>query len=244
MRILLAAVLLVQAAPAQSETDKMEAALKKIGDRTYRILLQGKEAGTCSLKTRIEKEGERSVAVFEDRYSLALEEHKIAILWTQKASLDRLRLISARHTTDLSGRKTEWVVAMEGKKAFIERGGKKETVEVSDGTIGEAAMIRLVCVAEQKEGAAFTADVISSEEHQFQPGHSFKCLGKESVDIGGKKVEAFKWENKGEWKSTRKVDGQEVPTTTTIENTFWVSPEGHLVRSMGSGGSELVLDSK
>ena len=244
MKFLLTAILLVQAAPAQSPADKLEAALKKFGDRNYRILLDGKDAGICSLKTRIEKEGGKSVAVFEDQFAMALEEQKLVMTWTQKASTDRLQLISAKHTTDLSGRKSEWILQVEGKKALIESDGKKETVEIGVGAIGEAGMVRLVCAAEQKEGASFTADVMSGVANQFQPGHSFKCVGKESLDIGGKKLDTFKWENKGEWKSTVTVDGQEVPNSTSVQNTFWVSPDGYLVRSLGNGRSELILDAK
>lgn len=243
MRALLAAILLVPF-QAQSEADKLEAALKKFGDRSYLLLVNGKKVGTLTLKTRIEKEGGRSVAVFEDRFAMTLEGVEMVLAVTEKASTQGLRLISAKRTTKEGGKEVDWTVSVEGTKASLQSGGRKQTLDVTEATIGEQAMVRLVCVAEQKEGVAFAVDVMSGVDDQLQRAHSFRCLGKEQVEIGGKKFDAFKWENKGEWKIVRKVGDEEVPGSTSVNNTFWVSPDGYLLRSTGAGASEFVLDAK
>jgi len=175
---------------------------------------------------------------------MTIEGTEMILTVTEKASTDRLRLISAKRTTKEGGKEVDWILSVEGKKASLQSGGRKETIEVTEGTIGEHTVVRLVCAAEQKEGATFTADVLSGMEDQLQSGHSFRCLGKEQVEIGGKKFDAFKWENKGEWKVTRKIDDKEFPTSTRVDNTFWVSPDGYLLRSTGAGASEFVLDAK
>ena len=45
MRLILAAVLLLQAAPIQSEADKLEAALKRFGNRTYAMIVSARRPG-------------------------------------------------------------------------------------------------------------------------------------------------------------------------------------------------------
>ena len=59
MRMILAALLLAQAAPAQSEADKLEAALKKFGNRTYGMFVSNAKAGQLTMKTRVETEAAR-----------------------------------------------------------------------------------------------------------------------------------------------------------------------------------------
>jgi hypothetical protein len=39
-------MLLILAAPAQSEAEKLEAALKRFGERNYKIFKDGKESGS------------------------------------------------------------------------------------------------------------------------------------------------------------------------------------------------------
>ena len=229
---------------AQAQEGKYEAALKKFGDRSFLLLVNGEKAGTLTLKTRIEREGGRSVAVFEDRFVMAIKGEESILTVTEKASTDRLRLISAKRTTKEGGKEVDWILSVEGKKASLQSGGRKETIDITEGTIGEQAVVRLVCAADQKEGVTFTADVLSGVEDQLQRGHSFRCLGKEQVEIGGKKFDAFKWENKGEWKTIRKVGDEDVPGSTSVDNTFWVSPDGYLLRYAGAGGAEMILDAK
>jgi len=245
MRWLLLSTLLVQSATAQSEADKLEAALTKFGDRNYRVKFGNKESGNMSLRTRIEKEGDRNIVVFEDRFAANLKGQELVLTATEKASLDRLRLISTKRITKDNGKEVQWTVSVEGKKATLQSPDQKQTIEVSERTIGEQAVVRGICAAEQKEGVTFTADVMSGIEDQLQRDHTFRCLGKELLEIGGKKVGAFKWQHKGEWTVPRKVDDEDVAVTTEVDNVYWISPDGYLLRQTSNGGrTEIILDVK
>ena len=238
MRFALATLILLQAAPVQSEADKLEAALKKFGNRTYRILIEGEQVGTCSLKTRIDKEGARPVAVCEDRFSVTMGGEEVTMTTTERASLDRLRLVSSKMIGKVGGKETPVTIAVDGRKATMTFEDRTPIFDITDATVGEQAVIRLVCAAEQKEGAEFKVDVLNMTTGTFQPGHAFKCVAKEQIEIGGKKVDAFKWEQKGEW-----GDGKPPTSKTTVHNVYWVSPDGYLLRNVGRGG-EIVLDAK
>jgi len=242
MRLILLAALLLQAAPAQSDADKMEAALKKFGERTYSIMMEGKKIGTAVLRTRMEKEKGRTVAIFEDQITIG--EGEMALKMKETASLDRLRLLGAEGSTKEGDKNEKVSVTVDGKKAKITGRDPEIVVELTDAAVGEHGMLRMLCAAEQKVGASFKLDVLSLTAEELQPGHAFTCVAKEQIEIGGKKVDAFKWANKGEWKKTRKVGDQEVPATTTVDNTFWVSPDGYVLRSMNPEGMEVVLDAK
>src|SRR6266850_5474002 len=109
MRALLAAILLLQAAPAQSEADKLEAALKRFGDRSYLILANGEKLGTSTLKTRVEKVDGRSVAVLEDAFKIDAGGDTGFMRTLEKAMLDRLRLISTSQTGKGDGMEKERV---------------------------------------------------------------------------------------------------------------------------------------
>jgi hypothetical protein len=243
MRFLLAAILLVQAAPAQSEADKLEAALKRMGECTYRMVQGGEVIGTMTLKTRFEKVGDRKVAIFEDHATVKFGDKDFGMSLTERASLDGLRLISSIRTGNRPDGKFEWGITVKDGKVTTTVEDRTETFDVTKATTGEQAAMRLVCLAEQKVGASFKADVVTLVAERLDPDHAFRCVAQETVDIDGQKVESFKWEQKGEWNITRKIGGREVPATASINNAYWVAPEGHLVR-FSQGGMDFTLVSK
>jgi len=244
MQMMFAVMLLIQAAPAQSEADKLEAALKKFGDRSYLILEKGEKIGAVTLRTRVEKEGGRSVAVFEDRITHTMNGREFTLTMTEEASTDRLRLLSSRKTVKGDDKEEHWSISVAEAKALMKVEGREQTIEITDVTIGEEGVMRLVCAAEQKEGSSFKTDVLSMTAERLETGHDFKCLGKEQVEINGRKFDAFKWEQKGEWKFTRKIGDQEVPGTSRVNHTYWVSPDGYLLRVSYGSRMEVVLDAK
>ena len=61
----------------------------------------------------------------------------------------------------------------------------------------------------------------------------------DTIEIDGKKVEAYRWVDKREGKSV--LSGEPIPYK--VENTYWVMAEGSLVK-FKSGPLEMVLESK
>ncbi|HKS17396.1 MAG TPA: hypothetical protein VJU16_08800 [Planctomycetota bacterium] len=228
MRFLLAGMILVQAAPAQSEADKLEAALKKFGNRTYQFLVEGKKVGTRTLKTAIIEETDRKVAVFEVKDTAGGKQTGTVV---ENADLRGLRLLYVKVTTSMKTKGDENTLTVEGLKATM-RLPKVEPmiIDVTAKTIGEEALLRLVCAAEQKEGAVLKFDLLTWGIPQVEEGRTLKCEGKTQVEIGGKKFDAYLW------------TGKDPVLDSTYK--YWVSPEGYLLRWFESDKIEYVLESK
>src|SRR5258705_177928 len=96
MRMLMAAILLLQAGPVQSEADKAEAALKKFGERNYKILQDGQESGSMTLRAGVEKEGDRKVAMIEVGLTAAIKDFTVSLKFTERSTLEGFRLTSAK----------------------------------------------------------------------------------------------------------------------------------------------------
>jgi hypothetical protein len=233
MRVIVASVLLLQAASAQSEADKLEAALKKFGDRTYGMYVSGKKAGLLKMKTSFETENGRRIAVFEDSMIEPATGGKVTGTVTEKASLDRLRVSSLRWVTLQDGRKTVDTISVEGSKATVRSEGARKTLDVPDGTMGELGLLRRLCAKEQAKGASFTVDILSHATQDLQ-SRELKCDGDVEIEIAGKKQACFRWSEQT----------QEGKPGAQVKNTYWVSPAGHLLKYIGLGGVEYVLESK
>lgn len=227
MRFIFAGLLLLQAAPAQSEADKTEAALKKFGDRTYN-LTGGLAPMTVTMKTRIEKVGDRKVAVFihGDVGGTAIE----------TASLEGLLLLS-EISSDPKGDVRKEISIRDSQATIIQNGKEQETVAVTKSTVGVSALWRLICMKEQKVGASFRVDLLLYGD-RVSKDHEFRCVAKETIEIGGVKHAAFKWDQKGEWtvKMRREVH------TFAINHSHWVSPDGYLLRWTAYKGGEVSHD--
>lgn len=217
MRLLLAAILLVQAAPAQSEADKVEAALKRIGERKYRLYSLGKESGSCTLKTTLEKDGDGKVAVFEDRNE---GESEVVI---EKAALPALTLRSIT-IKDLQGRFIAVATVRDGK-ADVQTADERKTVDVTPSTLGLSAMFRLLCLKPQEVGTTFKIDILIPG-HFLLKDNTFRCAAKESVEIGGAKLDAFRWDHTAQ----RSVDTPEGTRTLSLANSYWIGTEGYMLR--------------
>lgn len=236
MMLLLAALCAVLQLPPD---DKIEAVLKSnAGERRYTMLESGKPIGTCVMKTSLEKDGDRTVAVFHDVLEGTFQGEKVVFTTIEKSSLaGGMRLVSMKRTfpgTDLT-------VSVADGKAVVESAGaaeSKTTVEVTPGTVGESAAFRLAGAMEQKIGASFKVDVLAPAEPELQKGWEFRCVAKEPVEIGGGvKVDAFRWELKWELK-------REPNVTSSRNESYWFDAGGRLLRTkMASGpGLELVLE--
>src|SRR5258705_2378784 len=79
MRMLLAAILLLQAAPLQSEADKAEAALKRLDRKNTR--LNSSHLGTSNTTFCLEKkkEGDRKVAMIEVGLTDAINDFTVTL---------------------------------------------------------------------------------------------------------------------------------------------------------------------
>src|SRR5688572_22176918 len=187
MLLILLASLVLQAAPAQSEADRVEAAIKKMTDREYRMIVSGREIGTLTLKNRVETEGGRKIAVFESVIKMTHDgETKEGVL-TEKAELDGLRFLSRKLAGDGQQKIDE---VKDGKIAVKGLDGVAKTVAVTKATISEKVVDRFICVQEQKVGATFKFDLF---DFDLQKGYELKCLERKEVELGGAKHDAFIW---------------------------------------------------
>ena len=234
MRLLLAALLLLQAPPPQTEAEKLEAFLKKFGDRKYGMYVSGRKAGKLTLKSKIETEDGKSLVVFEDIRTETSAGGTVKTTFTEKATPNGLRLFSSRRVTDSGGRKTVDLITVTGTKAAVRFDDeKRQELDIPEKTVGEEAVLRLVCAADQKKGEVFTVDVLSQATGELQ-SRDLKCDGDWDVEIAGKKQPALRWSERGR-------EGQ---PGAQVKNTYWVSPAGHLLKFIGLGGVEYVLEAK
>ena len=219
-----------------SGADRVEAIFKNAGEHTYVFVQNRQKIGTLLMKTRIEKEEGRKVAVFDDQMVIELEGKKMTVSMKETAALGHLGVLSSmRHNND-----GDWSIRVDGTKATMKVEGREQTFEITETVVGEQGLLRLVCVAEQKVQASFKVDVLSMTGERLEKEHQFRCVGKERIEIGGRMIDSFKWEEKWEWKGTLKG----VPTASRIENSYWVSPDGYLLRFMGPTGVEILLEMK
>ena len=233
MLAILASVLLIQAAPAQSEADRMESALKKFGNRTYGMYVSGKKAGLLKMKTRIESEGGRRLAIFEDSMTEPATGGTVTGTVTEKASLDGLRLSSLRWVSVLDGRRSIESITVEGTQAVVILEGEKKTLDVPGKTMGESGLLRRLCAVEQRKGDILNVDILSHVTHELE-SRQLKCDGEVDIEIAGRKQAAFRWREQVE----------EGKSGANVKNTYWVSSAGHLVKYIGLGGVEYVLEAK
>jgi hypothetical protein len=239
MKHVLACLLLIQAAPAQSEADKLEAALKKFGNRTYRITERGKPIGTTTLNWKVEKQDDRRVAVFEDTATLQVGPVAVTIILTETADLEGLKLIRATREAGGPKGKLEISASIRDGDAYLTVNERQLLIRDIRNVMGELSVIRLVGMKEQKVGSAFKSNVFVLQSPSDELKHDFRCVAQETIEIGGKKVEAFKWEQK--WKGKAIRDGESVDAT--VENAYWIGADGTLVR-FKIGPNEMTLEQK
>jgi hypothetical protein len=214
-------------------TERIEAALRKSsGERKYVLKQEGKAVGSLILKTT---PGEDAV-VFEDTLEGTLDGAKLFVSTKETAAVDGLALLAVKRTF-LQGGQT---VSIADGKAEITTGDRKDTVAITRRTIGESAVFRLLAAAEQKVGVSFTADVLSTITPELQKDWSIRCAAKEQIEIGGRKVETFRWEMK--WEEKRERDGK--PVVSRREETYWLDADGRLLRNVVAGGLEVELEIK
>jgi len=94
-------------------------------------------------------------------------------------------------------------------------------------------------MADQKVGAAIQADLLVLDPVDYQRKQEIRCVAAETLDVGGKKTETFKWLDKREGQSV--LSGQPIPYK--FDNTYWVAKDGNLVK-FTTGSMEMVLDAK
>ena len=226
-------ILLIQAAPAQSEAEKLEAALKKFGDRTYGMYVSGRKSGLLKMKTKVETVDGRRLAIFEDSIIEpavgGTETGKV----TEKSSLEGLRLSSVRRVSVMSGSRIIDTFTIEGSKAVLRSAGEQKILDVPASTMGDLGVLRRVCAEEQKKGATFTVEVLSHAAQELQT-RDLRCDGDVDVEIAGKKQPAMRWSERGR-------EGQ---PGANVKNMYWVSAAGYLLKYVGPGGVEYLLESK
>ena len=237
IRTVCLAILLMPVATFQAERD-FQAAIKKFGDRTYRVFEKGKPVGMATLKSRIvEGEGGVALAVFEDRIDKT-GDSPLTVEYVEWATLNGLRLRLATRV-DGGPKEDDPKIVVKGRDAHVTSDRGNADLEKVEGARGERSLIRLMCMAPQKVGATIQADLLVVEPVDYQRKHEVRCTAEETIDIGGKKVAAFKWVDKREGKSLLSDD----PTPYKIDNAYWIGADGVLLK-FTSGPLEMVLESK
>ncbi|HKS17397.1 MAG TPA: hypothetical protein VJU16_08805 [Planctomycetota bacterium] len=223
--------------PAPQEAAKVEAAIKKFGERTYRILEKGNAVGKCTLKSRIGEMEGITVAIFEDKIERTGDTPQV-LDYTEKAALKGLRLRWATRENDGFKEDDPTVIIEEGDARVTSPEGNMTLVKV-EGVRGERSLIRLLCMAEQKVGSVVQSDLLVLEPVDYQRRQEVKCVAAETIDVGGKKVATFKWVDKRKGRSI--LSGQ--PIAYDFDNAYWIAADGALVK-FTSGSLEMVLESK
>jgi hypothetical protein len=220
-----------------SDADRNETALKKFGEsRTYRVSHPNRR-GTRTMMTRIETVDGKKVAVLEDVFDGTIFEKEKRFSTAETASLGRFSMMSCKVHNKTGDESIEGSIEVKGSKAFvtITRGGMSITIpcDITGTTVSEAAMILLLCAQEQKEGQSFKVDMFDIDKSQVEKDHAFTCSGKETIDIGGKKHDAFKWQEK--W-TTKPSPGDSLQKDLDWKRTYWISVDGYLLRRKGIDG--------
>lgn len=235
MRLLLF-MLLLQAAPAQTEADKTEAALKKFGDRTYRVMEGSKATGTMTLKTRIERIGDQKVAIFEDRLERKVGDALEAVTITETSKLDGLGLIRGESATSSPAGDVEASVSVRDGDAYTSGPDGMLMLLNVEGFMGILAPARVLSMKTQEVGATFKANVVLWTTPSGNSSHEFRCVSKESLEVDGKKIDAFKWEVKWKGKLIKGAD-------RSIKKEYWIGADGTLLQ-FRTESALMVLDAK
>ena len=238
MQIILAAALLLQAAPTQAE--RIEAALKKMTDREYRMVGSEGEIGTMTFKQRIETEGGRKVAVLEFVARMTRDGKTEEGTMSVKADLDGLRFLSMK-SVDPSGKAGPALEVKDGKVEVKTLGGVAKSIDVTSTTVLEMSLLRLPGVLEQKVGSTLKVDVLDLSS--MNKDYELKCLERTTLELAGTKHDAFKWRLTGK----SQLDLPSGPEVFKVTYNFWVNPEGVLLRyamSVDDRAEENVLELK
>ena len=162
-----------------SDADRIEAIFKNAREHTYAFMQNRQKIGTLSMKTRIDKEAGRKVAVFDDQVVLELDGKKMTMSMKETAALGHLGILSSiRHNND-----GDWSIRIDGTKATMKVESQEQTFEITEMVVGEQGLLRLVCVAEQKVQSSFKVDVLSMTGERLEKEHQFRCVGKERIEI-------------------------------------------------------------
>jgi hypothetical protein len=235
---MLAAVLAAALALQLPSGERVEAGLKKPLDRSYRLVENDRAVGTLKLRRATDTVEGRTVVVFRQEMEWTLENGDQArMTFVETADAKDLRLVSATYNDG----SYEWSVDVGERRANFTGGGANDRrVAVTDVTVGEVALLGVLAAAEQKDGVTLKLDVVSIPIRQYQPGHTLRCVGRDAVEIDGKRVDAFKWEDT--WETTVTRGGE--PRVVSNARTFWIAPDGHPVRFDGPRGTKAVLAEK
>ena len=194
--------------------------------------MESKRTSTVEFRTRIEKDGDRTVVVFDDRFITKTGEKETIDSRSERASLPGLKLISM--TEEAPGRPKRIVTIQDGR-AKVTRGDDRFEFDVTPSTMGILSLTRALSIREQKIGDKFTLDLVRGQE--LDRGHVLECEAKETIEIGGAKVEAFRW--KQTWESKDDITDEVIKHT----QSYWISPEGFLLRLV-TEYFEMTLKSK
>ncbi len=221
------AILAVAFGLPSQDADKIRAALKGVGERSYKVSDGDKMSGSMILKTGVEKEA----AVLDDVLLLGDGDMKVSMEFKQTCKLD-----SFLSATTVEGKltfsdkvQTRTLTVKDGKAAAKTTEGGKTTekeVAIGDKAITHFALFRVVCVLEAKKGAVTTFDLLDVESLDLKKDCTLTCDGKAKTDVAGKSLECDKWTLKQEAK----------------ESTFWIS--GGFVVKASLDGLNVELEEK
>ncbi len=197
---------------------------------TYRMLRGGtaQDMGTVVLTTQVQD----GRFTFTDRTDLQWQG---APYWLELSAAGPLRgelrpqTLDVKGTTDDGdGATFEFKATFDAASASVDSKGNAKTREVPAGTLSDAALHRLVTLLPRRKGfVARFERFLDASEMLVKPGGTITCTGQETVEAGGKKVEAWRFDVDG-------GDGREAFYSA------WVDGDGRLLQGCFDGYKLLV----
>ena len=211
------------------DAEKIKAALKTVGERTYK-LTDEKHGGSLVLKTTVEKDA----AILDDVLTLQEGEAKATMAFKQTCAIDACLNPTAVEgkITDGKENRTVSVVVKDGtaKVKLVDGAEVTERSEtLGDKAITHFALFRVVCILEAKKDATVKFNLVDVEAFLVRKDSTLTCNGKDKTDVGGKAVECDQW--------TLKEEGRD------RDSIFWVSG-GVVVKATVEGVSMELVEKK
>ncbi len=197
------------------DTEALKASLGRMGDHSYRFIVDGREIGTLTMKTSVRKTGDRDAAIFDDAMFLDMNGKRADIVMKQTSSLDALFIPQSVESKSTEQALNFSATLKDGSLRITQAGVEREE-KVGERATTMTSVWRAICVAKQERGTKLEFDWLKGQKLRVVKGNAATCNGPDRIVIDNQEYEATKW--------THSCEG--APDTS-----LWVSKDGYLLRS-------------
>ena len=164
--------------------------------------VEGKAIGTVTMKV-FQKEGK---LVLEDSWDYEWEGKKQSLKATHVCKSDRALALESVQVVQTQTPPYTWraeikdgmlITETQGKETSGEEWTKRKSKEISSTALTHFSLARLIGAFPRRKGFAFEFDLIEPFGINIHRNVKLTCGGEEEVEVGERKIKAWKWELSG-----------------------------------------------